>query len=244
MGFGNSIINRLEKHLITSKCSDCRLKWIASILQGCSICRINCSKRECYKMNLFLALASLVQLQQALCSPYLLRILNLESFCLTQFVSLIEQACLLCSPHRLLRPHLVLELPPSPSLVKFHPTLSSHTSISLLSGFPYFFLRSEYFKRLATNCSRRWNHAPPLDPRFDFQGVLRRRQAPIYYSLAHMGSWWGHLQEMNKMKPGTQNKAGYLKIYECARASKEGGFDWTWIDTCSIDKPLPILRLR
>ncbi|TID26010.1 HET-domain-containing protein [Venturia nashicola] len=60
---------------------------------------------------------------------------------------------------------------------------------------------------------------------------------PPYTILSHT---WGSdeltFKEMNKLKPETRDKAGYQKIFECAEVSKERGFEWTWIDTCCIDK--------
>ncbi|KAE9968195.1 hypothetical protein BLS_005978 [Venturia inaequalis] len=60
---------------------------------------------------------------------------------------------------------------------------------------------------------------------------------PPYTILSHT---WGSdevtFKEMNKLEAGTQNKAGYQKILECAQVSKERGFEWTWVDTCCIDK--------
>jgi hypothetical protein len=60
---------------------------------------------------------------------------------------------------------------------------------------------------------------------------------PEYTILSHTwGAEEATFKEMNKMKTGIKHRAGYEKILNCARVSKERGFQWTWIDTCCIDK--------
>jgi hypothetical protein len=60
---------------------------------------------------------------------------------------------------------------------------------------------------------------------------------PPYAILSHT---WGNeevaFKEMRKYRESVQNKSGFLKIQQCCVKAKEDGFEWAWIDSCSIDK--------
>ncbi|EXJ58752.1 hypothetical protein A1O7_06182 [Cladophialophora yegresii CBS 114405] len=67
--------------------------------------------------------------------------------------------------------------------------------------------------------------------------VLREFQStpPPYAILSHT---WGEgevsFQELGTLE--AKEKAGYWKIERCCEQAKSDGFDYAWVDTCSIDK--------
>lgn len=62
-------------------------------------------------------------------------------------------------------------------------------------------------------------------------------ETPEYSILSHT---WGKeevtFKEMRKWPPGLDQRSGMQKIVDCARVSRRRGYEWTWIDTCCIDK--------
>lgn len=61
------------------------------------------------------------------------------------------------------------------------------------------------------------------------------RDIPPYVILSH--TWGeGEVQFDDISKPHAQYMPGYQKILSCCQRAREDGFDYIWIDTCSIDK--------
>ena len=51
---------------------------------------------------------------------------------------------------------------------------------------------------------------------------------------------WGNgevnLQEFEKAEPTVIERPGYQKILKYSEVARKAGYQWAWIDTCSIDK--------
>jgi hypothetical protein len=62
-------------------------------------------------------------------------------------------------------------------------------------------------------------------------------QIPQYAILSHT---WGDeevsFQELQSNIPGVREKKGFDKTKQCCRIAVEDGFEYTWVDTCCIDK--------
>lgn len=60
---------------------------------------------------------------------------------------------------------------------------------------------------------------------------------PDYVILSHT---WGHkevtLEGILTAEPTTKQKHSYQKIVQSCKQATRDGYDWTWVDTCCIDR--------
>lgn len=43
-------------------------------------------------------------------------------------------------------------------------------------------------------------------------------------------------EEMLNQTDEIRSRPGFIKIQKCAEISRASGYDWTWVDTCCINK--------
>jgi hypothetical protein len=75
------------------------------------------------------------------------------------------------------------------------------------------------------------------DGKIRLAGPFLPRNIPQYAILSHTWGEEDHEVSFQEMQDGTAlSKQGYLKIELCVQQAKRDGLDYSWVDTCCIDK--------